>query len=334
MMAAAVLALAGAAVAAEPDGHKQQVFAWWRGYEAGPLAKTPDGRKLRYFCQGAGSPTVVLESGLGSGAWGWRMVQPQISKTTRVCSYDRAGYGVSDAAKDSRDIEALAADLGVVVKAAGGGKPVILVGHSMGGPIVRQFAYHNPKLVAGLVLVDPSADHQMERFSALNPAFGKIQEITNNGARHCAELLEKGPITASMPEFKLCITPAPQDMPLDLMHFHDAYNQSPVHLRAMLAEQNALSPASGQEVDAARHSLGDTPMIILSAGQLTRAPGFTDDDDRRITALWRQMHWEMTGLSSHARRRFVEGASHTIQVDRPQAVIDAVNEVVAEARRR
>lgn len=331
---AALLGLAGAAAAAEPEAHKQEVFAWWRGYEAAPFVKTPDGRKLRVFCQGQGAPVAILESGLGGGAWGWRNVQPQMAKTTRTCSYDRAGYGLSDPATDSRDLNALASDLAVVAKSIGGGKPVVLVGHSMGGPIVRQFAYLHPKAVAGLVLVDPSADHQMERFAALKPEFSNIQAVTNAGVSHCADLLDKGPITESMPEYKLCIGPPPEDMPLDLTHFHVAYNQSPVHLRAMLAEQNALSPESGRQADAARRPLGDTPMIVLSAGKLTRAPGYTDEDDRKITALWRQMHWEMLSLSTRSKRRFVEGAGHAIQVDQPQAVIDAFREVVDDARAR
>jgi len=333
LAAMAVGLVAGAVQAAEPEGHKQEVFAWWRGYEAGPVAKTPDGRKLRYFCQGKGAPVALLESGLGSGAWSWRTVQPQMARTTRVCSYDRAGYGASDEATDSRDIEALAGDLAVVAKAVGSGKPVVLVGHSLGGPIVRQFAYHHPEMVAGLVLVDPSGDHQIERFSAINPDFLKAQAMSNSGTQRCAALLEKGPVTQSMPEYKMCVSPPPQDMPLDLTHFHDAYNQSPVHLRASLAEvNNALSAASGKQADAARHPLGPKPMIVLTAGKPNPTPGMSAEDAGKINALWREMHWEMTALSTRARRRYVEGAGHMIQIDQPQAVIDAVNEVVAEAR--
>lgn len=333
LAALGALLLCGRAAAAEPDSHKQEVFAWWRGYEVAPFATTPDGRKLRYFCQGRGGPVALLESGLGSGAWSWRTVQPQMAKMTRVCSYDRAGYGASDEAKDSRDIDALAADLAVVAKAVGQGKPVVLVGHSLGGPIVRQFAYHHPRMVAGLVLVDPSGDHQIERFSAINGDFLKAQTLSNAAMGRCEALLEKGPITASMPEYRICVAPPPQDMPLDLMHFHDAYNQNPAHLRAGLAEvNNALSPASGQEAGAARRPLGAVPMIVLTAGKPNPTPGMSAEDGRRINELWRQMHWEMTTLSTRSRRRFVEGAGHTIQIDQPQAVIEAVDEVVAEAR--
>jgi pimeloyl-ACP methyl ester carboxylesterase len=328
-LAAAALALAGAA-AATP---KEDVAAWWRGYEGAPFAKAPDGRRIRYYCLGKGSPTVVTEAGLGSGAWSWRTIQTEMAKTTRVCSYDRAGYGLSDEAKDSRDLDAIAADLGVVVQAAGAGRPVVLVAHSLGGPIVRQYAYHHPEKVAGLVLVDPSADHQTERFSALTPDFMKLSAAGNDPIRKCQALTEKGPIAFGTPDYVRCVGPAPLDMPPELSRFHVAYGQSPVHYRTILAEYaNALSPASGAEADKARHPLGATPMIILTAGKPTTAPGLSEADSVRITALWRQMHWEMTGLSTDARRRFVDGAGHAIQIDRPQAVIDAVGEVVAEAR--
>ncbi|MDB5475859.1 MAG: hypothetical protein JWP49_1370 [Phenylobacterium sp.] len=329
LAALGALALGGAA-AATP---KEDVAAWWRGYEGAPLAKAPDGRRLRYYCLGKGSPTVVLEAGLGSGAWSWRTIQTEMAKTTRVCSYDRAGYGLSDEAKDSRDIDAIAADLGAMVKAVGAGKPVVLVAHSLGGPIVRQYAYHHPQEVAGLVLVDPSGDHQVERFSALGPEFTKLAAAGNDPTRKCLALTEQGPIAFGTPDYVRCVGPVPLDMPPELSRFHVAYGQSPIHYRAILAEyDNALSPASGAEADKARHPLGATPMIILSAGKLTSGPGLSAEDQVKITLLWRQMHWEMTGLSTQARRRFVEGSGHAIQFDRPQAVIDAVGEVVAETR--
>src|SRR4051812_37461813 len=75
---------------------KVEPNAWWRAYETAPFVRTADGRNLRVYCLGSGSPTVVLESGLGDGAWSWRQVQPAIARQTRACSYDRAGLGLSD----------------------------------------------------------------------------------------------------------------------------------------------------------------------------------------------------------------------------------------------
>src|SRR4051794_10615164 len=98
LAALGALALAGGASAQT----KVEPNAWWRAYETAPFARTSDGRKLRVYCLGKGGPTVVLESGLGDGAWSWRTVQPAIAKQTRVCSYDRAGLGLSDEAHGPR----------------------------------------------------------------------------------------------------------------------------------------------------------------------------------------------------------------------------------------
>jgi pimeloyl-ACP methyl ester carboxylesterase len=331
LAALAGLVLAGGARAADKD----EIAAWWRGYEVGPIARTADGRGLRYFCQGTGGPVVVLESGWGAGAWAWRAIQPDMAKTTRVCSYDRAGYGRSDEAKDARDIDMLAADLAAVVKTVGHGRPVVVVGHSMGGPIVRQFAYRHPKLVAGMVLVDPSADHQPARFGAITPRYKAVDAASREPNRKCLAALEKGPIAMGAPEYGSCVGPAPPDMPADLRHFHVDYGQSPVHHRAALAElDGAWSEASGREADAAQTSLGAVPMIVLTAGKENLPPGFTREETAQFNALWRRMHWEMLAISTDGRRRFVEGAGHNIWLEKPEAVIQAVDEVVAEARVR
>jgi pimeloyl-ACP methyl ester carboxylesterase len=221
------------------------------------------------------------------------------------------------------------------VKAVGNGRPVVLVGHSMGGPIVRQFAYRHPKLVAGIVLVDPSADHQPDRFSAIAPRYKVVDAASREPSRKCLAALEKGPIAMGTPEYGSCVGPAPPDMPAELRHFHLDYGQSPIHHRAMLAElDGAWSEASGREADAARKTVGDVPMIVLTAGKETLPPGFTPEETAQFNALWRRMHWEMLTISTDSRRRFVEGAGHTIWIDRPEAVIQAVDEVVAEARAR
>jgi pimeloyl-ACP methyl ester carboxylesterase len=333
-LAALALAEPAAAQIAKPS---PELAAWWRGYEAAPSVKTPDGRKLRVFCQGSGGPVAVFESGLGDGAWGWRPVQPAIARQTRVCSYDRAGLGGSDPAKGPRDIDAMAADLAVVVKAVGRGKPVLLISHSLGGPIVRQYAYRHPDQVAGLVLVDPSADHQNERFRAVLPDFDKINRINYAPLQHCLAAVEKGPIAESAPDYRLCISKPPPDMPADLAHNHVAYNQSPAHYREVLAELDAQTGAedlNAREADAARRPLGDKPLLVLTAGETPKMPGETPEQLKRFDMAWYEMHNEIAALSTRGRQRIVPGASHYIQGLKPQAVVDAVAEVLTEVRDR
>jgi pimeloyl-ACP methyl ester carboxylesterase len=331
LAALGLLTLSGAALA-QP---KVESNSWWRAYETAPFARTADGRRLRVYCLGSGGPTVVLESGLGDGAWSWRSVQPAIAKQTRVCSYDRAGLGLSDEAHGLRDLDAMASDLAAVVKMAGRGKPVVLVAHSLGGPIVRQYAYRHPEKVAGFVLVDPSADHQNERFRAIVPDFDKINRVNYAPLQHCLALLEKGAIAEGAPEYPLCIAKPPADMPADLVHFHYQYNQSPIHDREVMAELDAqTSGANDKAADAARHPLGDKPLLVLTAGITPPVPGISAAQKAEFGQAWYEMHNEIAALSTRGRQRIVPGASHYIQGEKPQVVVEAVSEVLSEVRGR
>ncbi|HWJ49261.1 MAG TPA: alpha/beta hydrolase, partial [Candidatus Udaeobacter sp.] len=91
------------------------------------------GRKMHIDCTGDGSPTVILDSGLGESYLSWRKVQPQIAKFTRVCSYDRAGLGYSDSSSQPRTSKVIAGELHALLQAAGIPPPYVIVGHSMGG---------------------------------------------------------------------------------------------------------------------------------------------------------------------------------------------------------
>lgn len=113
-----------------------------------------EGHAMHLDCSGTGSPTVVLESGLGGTATLWNRITPQVSPTTRVCAYDRAGQGWSDATDAPRDGVTIAAELHALLDNAGEAGPFVLVGHSAGGPYAMTFAAQHPDDVAGMVLLD------------------------------------------------------------------------------------------------------------------------------------------------------------------------------------
>src|SRR6185503_7396802 len=119
------------------------------------------GRKLHVNCAGSGSPTVVLEAGASSFALDWSLVQPEIARTQRVCSYDRAGSGWSDPRPDVETPARIAADLHAALAAAGERPPYVLVGHSAGGLYVRLYQLEHPNEVVGLVLVDPATEDRL-----------------------------------------------------------------------------------------------------------------------------------------------------------------------------
>lgn len=129
------------------------------------------GRKLHLYCTGAGSPTVVLDAGLGNDWSSWRLVQPRVAAFTRVCAYDRAGLGESDPAPAGPCTSADAvADLHALLGAVGRRGPYVLVGHSSGGHNVRLFAATYPGEVAGLVLVDAVHEDYFDRLHAVDAA--------------------------------------------------------------------------------------------------------------------------------------------------------------------
>ena len=137
-----------------------------------------NGRYLYFECVGRGSPTVVLEAGFGGGPRDWRDVQPQLGRSTRTCSYARAGLspsaeipGVHDAGDEIDDLERL-------LDRADIDPPYVLVGHSYGGLLARLFAHDHQDDVAGVVLVDASHSEQQERFLAIvprTPAFARLR---------------------------------------------------------------------------------------------------------------------------------------------------------------
>ena len=124
------------------------------------------GHKLHIYCLGTGSPTVVLEAGLGDNWLTWSLVQEQIAGFTRVCAYDRAGLGWSDSAPGPLPSPQVAESLHTLLNNAGIQSPYVLVGHSVGGIYVRSFAHKYPEEVVGIVLVDSSHENQLLRFPA------------------------------------------------------------------------------------------------------------------------------------------------------------------------
>jgi pimeloyl-ACP methyl ester carboxylesterase len=117
------------------------------------------GERLHIQCVGAGSPTVVLDAGLGGSSLDWSLVQPELGRTTRVCAYDRAGMGWSDPGPQPRTPSQIADELHTLLTNAGISGPYVLVGHSLAGKNVRLFALQHPEQVAGMVLVDARSEY-------------------------------------------------------------------------------------------------------------------------------------------------------------------------------
>jgi pimeloyl-ACP methyl ester carboxylesterase len=119
---------------------------------AGPV--DVGGHSLYLTCQGEGGPTVVLESGTPMTAEAWSPLMSSVAQFTRVCAYDRANVGRSEAALAPRTAQQMADDLHALLAAAGVSPPYVFVGYSFGTLVTRLYASQHPAEVAGLVLVD------------------------------------------------------------------------------------------------------------------------------------------------------------------------------------
>lgn len=163
------IAVASALVALAVVG---ATYNWWAvrhlrsTYGPPGMLYAVNGKAMHLYCTGEGAPTVVLEAGMGNDSLIWVKVQPPLSKSARVCSYDRIGEGWSEAQVGGRDSNSVADRLHVLLSVAGIRAPVVLMGHSIGGLYIRSYASRFPGEVAGLVLVDSSTPPEMKNVPA------------------------------------------------------------------------------------------------------------------------------------------------------------------------
>ncbi len=271
------------------------------------------GYKMHINCTGQGTPTVVLDSGLGDSYVSWLKVQPQIAKFTRVCSYDRAGLGYSDSSPHPRTSRVMAEELHTLLHNAGVSPPYVLVGHYMGGYNVRLFASLYRSEVAGMVLVDSSHPEQEKRFpQALN-------DLDKTWVR------EQEFLTFSMPFgiprlLGFCGNDA-QVRAADC-NFH-SYREGLTVLKTF-SESAAQASTAG--------SLGDIPLAVLSHDPDLPQPEIPADLIKPMNEAWEQMQGELARLSSRGTRTVAKNSSHYIQLDRPEAVVEAVRGIVDQSR--
>lgn len=128
------------------------------------------GRQVNMVKMGAGPYTVIFESGFGTDLTAWRHVAPAVAKSAQVVAYSRAGLGKSQARPGERTLAANTADLEQMIAAAQLRPPFILVGHSYGGFLIRDFAAKNPAQVAGMVFVDASDERIDTELRKIDPA--------------------------------------------------------------------------------------------------------------------------------------------------------------------
>ena len=286
--------------------------------------------RLHLYCTGEGSPTVVLEAGAASPALVWYLVQEKVASFTRVCSYDRPGFGWSEPASGPLSTEQVAATLHQLLVNANVPGPYILVGHSDGGVYVRSYAQQYPSEVTGMVLVDSSHESQNLRFPPAFLKFAEQQEATMK----LFQLVSPFGVLRATKILNLLMPESPLPAEVEAA-FWATMNRTP-YCRAMNDEMTASAEMLSRPEGPA--SLGDMPLIVLSANDsLTQTPetvvtAMGRDTFEKMVQVSQELQQELAGLSTQGKQIIVEDSGHYIQWDQPGVVIDAILTVVGQVR--
>lgn len=261
------------------------------------------GRRLHIECKGeVSAPTVIFEAGLSQytaqGTYG--KAQDLIADFARVCTYDRAGLGWSDPVTGARTQQDMVEDLHKLVSAADLKRPLVLVGHSMGGLLARLYETTYPTDVAAMVLVDASAETIMYGPGAAASRQAAIARIDTG--------------LSSAKEGKP-IVPMPVGTPAEVMMAF-----TPSILRTVKQEYQAIDlvPAGLRK---SYGTLGDKPLAVIRRGKASTPPSETD-------VRWREAQEAMTALSTRSFLVVAENAGHVIPYEQPTVVADTVRRIV------
>lgn len=301
-----------------------------------------EGRRLNLFCSGSGDKTVLFDAGGSDWSVIWGLVQPKVAERARACSYDRAGLGYSDAASGPRSPVAIVEDLHALIHAAGLRTPLVLVGHSLGGFNVKLYAALYPEDVAGLVLVDPSEERSAERIrDRLGHQFGhnvaarlelfdgdSLERLTSQ-YRDCAETARSKEFDPASVSYRRCSDPVRPALG-PVIAAERSRLQVTLKYQEAQASEISNSVYGQQRADAVYARLfvpgrfGTKPMLVLTHGNY-------DASDPLEVASYQSyllLHSETASLSRRGHQRAIPHTSHNIEIDAPDAVKDAVLEVL------
>ncbi|HLO31474.1 MAG TPA: alpha/beta hydrolase [Anaerolineales bacterium] len=269
------------------------------------------GYRLHINCTGSGSPTVVIEAGLGDWSTSWGFVQSEVAKTTRVCTYDRAGSGWSEAGPLPRDAGQFAKELHTLLQNANIPGPYVIVGHSLGGLGVRVFVHDYPSEVSGVVLIESMNPKQIsqlptEERGQPNPQSRYYSVLTGLARFGVARLLAR-PVTRMS---------SPAIIPNEKAYY--ARFVRPQSMQASKDESQGL--AASEEEAATVKTFGDLPLIVLTGRLHTDPPA------------WQTWQTELLQLSSNSQQLFAENGNHVIQIEEPDAAAAAILQMVQQVR--
>ncbi len=301
------------------------------------------GWKLHLNCTGElrpSQPTVILEAGVGDFSVEWSLVQPRVANFARVCSYDRAGDGWSELGPHPRTMHQLVYELHTILVNGGVKSPLVLVGHSYGGWLVRLYASTYRSEIAGMVLVEAGADDP-------------VRMLSDGTLAHSSDLVTTRPVPAVKTEGPLRISDIPSaalaQMTAGLQQASATANEPPrdklpadaQRMRTWALGQlghvaAAVNPFENEELAGLRADraktdfpLGDMPLIVLTRG----IPEETGPQGAALEVEHRRDHTAIAAMSRRGQLIVATHSGHHVQLDEPGLVSDVIHDVLAQAVR-
>ena len=269
------------------------------------------GYSLHIYCQGKGSPTVVFDSGIGGFSLEWVNIQAALAGYTRVCIYDRAGYGWSDRSPYPRTTYVIVQELHRLLRAAHVPAPYLLVGHSFGGYNIRYFASEFPKEVAGMVLIDSSHPQQFAAFPKPPVHKHKTRPLPRRSYR----------VHVLRPVY-------PQAYPVAIRQLAYMLMVRRRSAEVQLQELNHFEESAKQVLEEGNH-FPDIPLIVLSRGKRVWPENNYGDAMERV---WMYLQHDLLSLSSRSEQYIAKHSGHAIHLDQPRLVIRTIMEDIRNAR--
>jgi pimeloyl-ACP methyl ester carboxylesterase len=272
--------------------------------------------KLHLYCVGDGSPTVVVDTGLGESALEWLPVQQRVLHQARFCLYDRAGYGWSELGALPRYSSRIVNELYTLLLQAGEKGPFVLVGHSYGGMNMQLFARRYSYLVAGLVLVDSSSAEQIGRLSL--PVLDSVDNFhpLTVGGIATREIVAKPIVPMGFDD------DGPGVLALIMM--------SRTHTMRTVANEYINFKASAAQLALNRGHIPNVPLVVLSRGRLEDGgdPTWAHGNEN----MWRVLQDDLVHLTPRAAHIIATQSGHAIHLEQPDLVADAITMVLDFAR--
>ena len=270
--------------------------------------------RLHINCMGQGSPTIIIDSGIGGFSLEWSKVQSKLSGQYKVCSYDRAGYGWSDPGPTPRTTARISRELRVLLSEAKVDGPYILVGHSFGGYNIRYFASEYPDMVAGMVFVDASHPEQFntEEFKREKPK-------------------TKAPLHKHSVRIRIMRPVISQNFPMDKIHTAYRLMSSFKSKMTVLNETDYMDLSAKQVLSHINQKPYPFPVVIVTRGK--RVWAHNEIGDRR-EQRWANLQNDMENLSLDTEHFMAYKSGHVVHLDQPKLVTENIFLAASKARKQ